>query len=49
MDYDEMVAWAFEQRNWNRGSFRMYRIRMTYPILSSALVCSFNLPAAESM
>jgi hypothetical protein len=48
-DYDAMIAWAFEQRNWNRGSFRMYRMRMTYPVLSSAIVLSFNLPESAPL
>ncbi len=41
--YDEMRGFVFERVGWDPAEFDVYRLRVEYPILSTALALSFKL------
>ena len=41
--YDEMRSFVFERLGWDHAEFDVYRLRVEYPILSTALALSFKL------
>ncbi len=41
--YDEMRGYVFERVGWDPAEFDVYRLRVEYPILSTALALSFKL------
>jgi hypothetical protein len=45
-DYQEMIRFVCLQRQWDTNKLRGYRCRIEYPIYSSEVVMTFELPAA---
>lgn len=43
-DYGQLLAWLFRRLEWDAERFDVYRIRMMYPVLPSAVVMRFGLP-----
>jgi hypothetical protein len=43
--YPEILRYAFGKLGWETEACDMYRIRMEYPVLSTATVLSFEMPA----
>ena len=41
--YDEMRRFVFERVGWDPSEFDVYRVRVEYPILSTAVAVSFKL------
>ena len=41
--YDEMRGFVFQRLGWNPADFDVYRLRVDYPVLSTAMALSFKL------
>lgn len=43
-DHDALLAWIFDRFNWSPAEFKMFRVRIPYPVCPSALVIAYDLP-----
>ena len=46
--YVEMARYAFARLGWDGEQFEVYRCRVEYPVMHSAVVIRFPLPVAPA-
>lgn len=46
-NYAAMVRTVFEKVGWESEKFRVYRVRIDYPLLNAQILISFELPKAN--
>ncbi len=44
--YGEMAAYVFDRLGWDAEQFEVFRCRVEYPVMHSAVVVRFPLPEA---
>lgn len=46
--YPKLIRYAFRQAGWNPDKFRVYRVRVDYPVVPTSVVVHFTLPEAPA-